>query len=632
MLKKILCVSIILSCAYIWAQEISNDVEVKKSEKIVGAQSIGDVKIEIVNPTNSPMGVHTRMNVQGYLLYNNQPVNGSVPITFSIWDQYSGGNKVWGDEVDTVYCTSGLFNYLIGGKVPINPSVFTGGTYRTLQMVINGQTMPRIILTTVGWAFSAGKSDSSAWAYNADKLDDYHGGTTGPNIYPRTNASGKLNSSVIPPISSSYADSAGGSARIGGQTLSGLDSRFVNTNEANSVTSSMIVDGNVTSTDIQNGTITGTDVADNSLTGSDIASLSVPLGDLSQSGASTGQIIQWNGSQWAPATLTVSNADMVDGFHASSTPTPNTLFPLDSHGRINITYGNNSYYAIRGYHSGNNCGVYGGSSGSAGVYGVSSSSHGVQGQCEAPSGSERAGVYGWAINSGNYGVYARSPQRGLYALATTSSGDRYGAYIAASGIAEVWLGTVLSGSQYAGYFNGNVRINGNLSKTSGSFLIDHPLDPLDKTLRHNFVESPENLCLYRGKITLDTQGQAVVKMPDYFAALTKENEATVTITPIGKPFNVGYDWNSNLTEFVVYGEPNRSVSYIVLADRDDPAMRMLYRPVVEDKKGPEKGRLLNPEAYGYPKEMGIDFYYRENLAKMQLPEIENIENTIGGKK
>ena len=99
-------------------------------------------------------------------------------------------------------------------------------------------------------------------------------------------------------------------------------------------------------------------------------------------------------------------------------------------------------------------------------------------------------------------------------------------------------------------------------------------------------------------------------MPHYFVALTKASEATVTITSIGKPFQVGYEWQSDNTKFTVYGDPNREISYIVLADRNDPVMKQLYKPVEEDKGAGNicnKGELLYPEAYGYPKEMGKDY-------------------------
>ncbi|MGC9316393.1 MAG: hypothetical protein ACP5G4_12320, partial [bacterium] len=173
-------------------------------------------------------------------------------------------------------------------------------------------------------------------------------------------------------------------------------------------------------------------------------------------------------------------------------------------------------------------------------------------------------------------------------------------------------------NDYAAYFDGDIYINGDLAKASGSFLIDHPDDPMNKTLRHNFVESPENLCLYRGKTKLDNEGKTTVEMPDYFVSLTKENEATVNLTPVGRPFMFGYEWNKDFTEFTIYGDPGREISYIVLADRDDPVIHHLSRPVVEEKgEGSRfpRGKLLNPEAYGYSDEYNVIQTPKNNSVK-----------------
>lgn len=239
-------------------------------------------------------------------------------------------------------------------------------------------------------------------------------------------------------------------------------------------------------------------------------------------------------------------------------------------------------------------GILAGQNGYQGVYGYTSKNngYGVYGKAE---GNYGRGLFGWASGSGTGDHY------GVCGGATASAGTNYGVYGYTSGGSTNW----------AGYFLGDVNVTGTLSKGSGSFLIDHPLDPLHKTLRHNFVESPENLCLYRGKIELGPDGTAVIQMPDYFTALTKEDEATVMLTPIGRePFLTSYEWNDDFTKFTIYGEPNRSVSYEVLADRDDPVIHKLYRPVEEVKgegNGWTPGKLLYPEAYGYPEEMGQDY-------------------------
>jgi len=46
-------------------------------------------------------------------------------------------------------------------------------------------------------------------------------------------------------------------------------------------------------------------------------------------------------------------------------------------------------------------------------------------------------------------------------------------------------------------------VTGKLTKGSGSFKIDHPLDPANKYLSHSFVESPDMMNVYNGNIITD---------------------------------------------------------------------------------------------------------------------------------
>ena len=68
---------------------------------------------------------------------------------------------------------------------------------------------------------------------------------------------------------------------------------------------------------------------------------------------------------------------------------------------------------------------------------------------------------------------------------------------------------------------GNVRITGNVSKGSGSFKIDHPLDPENKYLSHSFVESPDMMNIYNGTVTTNAKAEAAVSLPDWFEALNQ---------------------------------------------------------------------------------------------------------------
>jgi hypothetical protein len=192
------------------------------------------------------------------------------------------------------------------------------------------------------------------------------------------------------------------------------------------------------------------------------------------------------------------------------------------------------------------------------------------------------------------------------------SGTKFGILSSVSGAGTLW----------AGFFVGNVHITGTLSKQGGGFLIDHPEAPDDKTLRHNFVESPEHLCVYRGKVTLNARGRATVRLPRYFAALTDEQAATVHLTPVGRePSPASYQWNQRHTAVTVFGPADAEVAYLVLAARDDPVVRQLERPVEEAKGNGnfEKGRLLNPEAFGRPPEMGVAFQAQTVQAALRPP-------------
>jgi hypothetical protein len=76
----------------------------------------------------------------------------------------------------------------------------------------------------------------------------------------------------------------------------------------------------------------------------------------------------------------------------------------------------------------------------------------------------------------------------VHGIANGNSGSGVAGVNTAKGGTGVY-GAVYDNSSYAGRFDGNVSVNGNLSKNGGSFKIDHPLDPSNH-LYHSFVESP----------------------------------------------------------------------------------------------------------------------------------------------
>ncbi len=148
--------------------------------------------------------------------------------------------------------------------------------------------------------------------------------------------------------------------------------------------------------------------------------------------------------------------------------------------------------------------------------------------------------------------------------------------------------------------NRDLGVTGSLSKGSGSFVIDHPLDPKNKLLYHSFVESPDVKNLYDGIATLDRRGEARVKLPRYFGALN--DEYRYLATPIGKPApNLHLKRGVRRNEFILAGgEPGTKISWQVTGIRKDPYI--VANPVVpEVLKGPDAlvdvGEYLFPELY-----------------------------------
>jgi len=256
-----------------------------------------------------------------------------------------------------------------------------------------------------------------------------------------------------------------------------------------------------------------------------------------------------------------------------------------------------------------NSGVYGSASGSSGngVYGTgvtgvwgNGSSYGVYGS---------GGTYGVYSEGSSYGVYGYGPTTGVYAVSNT--GDGVYTKAGTGGIAADVVNTgsgygLIAGSSggYAGWFNGNVNVDGNLSKAGGSFKIDDPLDPANKYLYHSFVESPDMMNIYNGNVTTDAQGDAVVTLPDWFETLNRDFRYQLTV--------VGQFAQAIVAGEVAGGQfsiktdkPNVKVSWQVTGIRQDAWANAHRIPVEVEKPEVERGFYLHPELYGAPEEKGV---------------------------
>jgi hypothetical protein len=273
---------------------------------------------------------------------------------------------------------------------------------------------------------------------------------------------------------------------------------------------------------------------------------------------------------------------------------------------------------------------------------------GVSGYASAASGQTR-GVSGSAASPGGVGVYGYSSSGGSGVVGKTDSPISAGYGVQGSvGAPAEWIGMPrtllgagvfgtsdaadgvigasdsgkgiygLAGSGYAGYFDGNVQVNGTLTKAGGSFKIDHPLDPANKYLSHSFVESPDMLNIYNGNVTLDSAGTAVVTLPDWFEALNQDFR--YQLTPIGAPgpnLYIAQEIQGN--HFTIAGgAPGMAVSWLVTGIRHDAWANAHRIPVEEDKPANERGTYLHPAELGQPASLGLGYEQQQIGQAYQL--------------
>jgi hypothetical protein len=258
---------------------------------------------------------------------------------------------------------------------------------------------------------------------------------------------------------------------------------------------------------------------------------------------------------------------------------------------------------------------------------------GVNGEVKGESGF---GIRGWATSTGGVGVTARGASFGITALSdagtgVSATGATTGVYghsqkasafedagvvgeatenngIGVRGVANVgtnaWAINGESANGYAGYFDGKVHISGTLTKSSGSFKIDHPLDPANKYLSHSFVESPDMKNVYDGIVVLDNSGEAVVELPAWFGVLNRDFRYQLTCIGSHAPVYVAEKIHDNRFR-IGGGTPGLEVSWQVTGIRQDAFAKAHPILVEEEKPAEEKGFYLHPVELGQPESLSV---------------------------
>jgi hypothetical protein len=220
--------------------------------------------------------------------------------------------------------------------------------------------------------------------------------------------------------------------------------------------------------------------------------------------------------------------------------------------------------------------------GGPGIYGVGGN---------AVSATDNPGSGGY-FNGGTQPAAANSGGAGIYTAGGAALNGTTG------------VGLLAYGDPQAASFVGDVDVDGNLSKSGGSFKIDDPVDPEDKYLYHSFVESPDMMNIYNGNVITDGSGRAIITLPNYFESLN--NDFRYQLTTIGSPAKAWIATEVANNQFTIQTEQgNVKVSWQVTGIRQDAWAKAHRIPNEVEKSDKEKGHYLHPELFGHPGEPSI---------------------------
>ena len=241
----------------------------------------GGTGLTVGNPTGGAPGPGN-INIQGQILINGAPVSGTGTVTSVTAGTGLGGGTITG--IGTVY---------------LLPTAVTPGSYTAANITVNAQGQITAAANgssggSVTWpttgqiVVSNGTNTPASVAY----------GLTGISTIVETTSGGLLTASIIPQIN--LATGVTGSLPLANIAQGGAATNQVLTwNGSAWAGATPSSGGNVSNA----GTPTNGQIA--LWTGATTiqGASTLPLSDLAQGGATTNQVIQWNGSAWVPGTV-----------------------------------------------------------------------------------------------------------------------------------------------------------------------------------------------------------------------------------------------------------------------------------------------------------------------------------------
>jgi len=518
------------------------------------------------------------INYQGKLSDKSEnPITGSRAITFRIYNSITGGSAIW-SENHTVTLSEGYFSVILGSINPIPFAVFDGNDkYLSLQIGSDTEMSPRTRLVSVGYAFRT---------QNADKVD------------------GKDASAFIQSLEGVTPGSSGNIDLVAGSNIT-ITPNAVN----NRITIAATGGGQVQVPLNLSGThtepiIKGTNTGDGQAVHG-VHSRSGNYGYLGGKDFGTYGLSNHIGIYGSGRTYGISGVQQPSGNYGHLGRNDYGVYGQHAASR-NLGYLGSNTFGVYGEHFGSeNYGYLGGET--YGVYGYGTSGEGLQNsknsRTSAFNAVENFGIYGEHYNQKfgyiagvHYAVYGQN--QNYYGFIGGASQGVFGKGGGKSGY--------IGGNRYAGYFSGDVHVDGILTAYYKQFKIDHPLEPDQKYLNHYCVESDELANIYSGNVIADAQGEALVELPAWFEGVNTDIRYHLTCIGGYAPVYVAEEMNNN--RFKIAGaKPGMKISWQVTGVRNDAYARAHPRVVEEEKIGDERGKYLTPEVHGQPSSLQVHY-------------------------
>ncbi len=254
---------------------------------------------------------------------------------------------------------------------------------------------------------------------------------------------------------------------------------------------------------------------------------------------------------------------------------------------------------------------------------------GVYGYTEANHGTAVAGKNGFKDTYGELagynGVYGESSS--FFGAIGRPTSAFYGSSVTSGPSAT------LASTTHAGDFKGDVRVEGNLHATgtitggAKMFVIDHPIKPTQKYLRHASIESPELLTSYSGNAVFDENGRAIVALPEYVEAMSTDFRYQLTCIGGWAQVYIAREIQDN--SFVIAGgAPGMKVSWMIIAQRTDAWARAHPLEAEAEKPLELRGTYRHPEEHGAPVELS-ERHDQNRIEQNMRREVQKRQQTKG---